>query len=156
MAGQAAEGSAADGPAGDAHLLELYRLYLATAERVSDRRAAANTWLLSVNAAIVGFNGFLAQGEDDGLRWGLAIPVAGLIVCLAWAGLIASYRKLNAAKFTVLQEMEARLGLEPFTREEAVYRTLGRQPLTRLELAMPVAFALLFAALIGAALATER
>lgn len=149
MAGRDASGQA---DAADAHLLDIYRLYLATAERVSDRRAAANTWLLSVNAAIVGFHGFLVQAAPGSPRWPLAIAFAGLIVCLAWAGLIASYRKLNAAKFTVLQEMEARLGLAPFTREEAVYRALGRQPLTRLELAMPTAFALLFAALIGATL----
>ena len=33
--------------------LELYKLYLETAETVSERRAAANTWMLSVNSAIV-------------------------------------------------------------------------------------------------------
>ena len=33
--------------------LALFELYLATAEKVSDRRAQANTWMLSVNSAIV-------------------------------------------------------------------------------------------------------
>ncbi len=30
--------------------LKLFELYLATAEKVSDRRAQANAWMLSVNA----------------------------------------------------------------------------------------------------------
>lgn len=39
----------------------LFELYLATAEKVSDRRAQANTWLLSVNSAIVALYGYLAD-----------------------------------------------------------------------------------------------
>ena len=33
--------------------LALFELYLATAEKVSDRRAQANSWMLSVNSAII-------------------------------------------------------------------------------------------------------
>ena len=39
--------------------LALFELYLATAEKVSDRRAQANAWMLSVNSAIVGLYGYL-------------------------------------------------------------------------------------------------
>ena len=34
--------------------LKLFELYLATAEKVSDRRAQANSWMPSVNGAVVG------------------------------------------------------------------------------------------------------
>ncbi len=37
--------------------LKLFELYLATAEKVSDRRAQANAWMLSVNGAVVGLYG---------------------------------------------------------------------------------------------------
>lgn len=37
----------------------MFELYLATAERVSDRRAQAHAWMLSVNSAIVGLYGYL-------------------------------------------------------------------------------------------------
>ncbi len=43
---------------------ELYKLYLATAEKVSDRRAQANAWMLSVNSAIVGLYGYLQAGDE--------------------------------------------------------------------------------------------
>ena len=38
----------------EAPKLKLFELYLATAEKVSGRRAQANAWMLSVNGAIVG------------------------------------------------------------------------------------------------------
>jgi len=40
--------------------LALFGLYLATAEKVSDRRAQANSWMLSVNSVIVGLYGYLS------------------------------------------------------------------------------------------------
>jgi hypothetical protein len=87
--------------------LELYKLYLETAETVSERRATANTWMLSVNSAIVALYGYLSEagasvGDFEKSVWLWAIPVTGILVCLAWAALLSSYSKLNAAKFTVL------------------------------------------------------
>ena len=64
--------------------LDVYKLYLATAEKVSDRRAAANTWMLSVNgAAIVGFYSYLGDrkasvGAAERALWLWAIPAAGV------------------------------------------------------------------------------
>src|SRR5277367_1529003 len=91
--------------------LKVFELYLATAEKVSDRRAAANAWMLSVNSAIVALYGYLAADKlsvplpQKGV-WLWAIPAAGAIVSFAWAILLTSYRQLNRAKFGVLQEME--------------------------------------------------
>ena len=42
---------------------ELYKLYLATAEKVSDRRAQANAWMLSVNSAVVGLYENAVEGD---------------------------------------------------------------------------------------------
>jgi hypothetical protein len=90
--------------------LALFELYLATAEKGGDRRAQANSWMLSVNSAIVGLYGYLqvdkmAVGTAAKPVWLWAIPAAGAIVCLAWAALLASYRKLNRAKFEVLMQL---------------------------------------------------
>src|SRR5438477_5956343 len=89
----------------------MFEVYLATAEKVSDRRAQANTWMLSVNSAIVALYGYLqadkmAVGAAQKAVWLWAIPAAGAIVCLAWTALLTSYRKLNRAKFAVLTEIE--------------------------------------------------
>src|SRR5580704_17600110 len=75
--------------------LALFELYLATAEKVSDRRAQANAWMLSVNSAIVALYGYLqsdkiAVSAPQKAVWLWAIPAAGAIVCLAWSALLAS------------------------------------------------------------------
>ncbi len=115
--------------------LAVFELYLATAEKVSDRRAAANAWMLSVNSAIVALYGYLAADKlsvpvpQKGV-WLWAIPAAGAIVSVAWAVLLTSYRQLNRAKFGVLQEMEKDLPSQPFTRERELY---GRPAATALQ-----------------------
>ncbi len=41
----------------------IFELYLATAEKVTDRRALANSWMLSVNSAIVALYGYLQSDK---------------------------------------------------------------------------------------------
>lgn len=135
---------------------ELYKLYLATAEKVSDRRAQANAWMLSVNSALATLYGVLdvrkgtLAGEQQQL-WLWAIPVAGFLVCIAWASLLASYRQLNSAKFEVLQELEEKLAFPLFKREQNSYNKLGRHGLAKIERWIPWSFAALYAALFLAA-----
>ena len=136
--------------------LALFQLYLATAEKVSDRRVQANSWMLSVNSAIVALYGYLqadkmAVGATQKAVWLWAIPAAGILVCLAWAALLTSSRKLNRAKFAVLMQMEADWVLPPFTREREAYRRDQRPSLSNIERLIPGCFALLYAAMLIAA-----
>ncbi len=138
--------------------MDLFKTYLATAEKVSDRRGSANQWLLSINSAIVGLYGFLAQGKQVGTTdmmdiWRWAIPVAGIAVCLAWSSILANYRKLNAAKFTVLREMEQDLPLPVFQREKDAYDAEGRVDLSALEGIIPWIFGMLYAVFLISAFA---
>jgi hypothetical protein len=136
--------------------LALFELYLATAEKVSDRRAQANSWMVSVNSAIVGLYGYLqadkmAVGTAQKAIWLWAIPVAGAIVCLAWAALLASYRKLNRAKFAVLAQLEMHLPVPPFTQEREIYKRDKRISLSQIERWIPACFVLLYATMLAAA-----
>ena len=140
--------------------LALFELYLATAEKVSDRRVQANSWMLSVNSAIVALYGYLqadksAVGTAQKAVWLWAIPVAGILVCLAWAALLTSYRKLNRGKFAVIAQLEADLPIPPFTREREAYRRDNRRSLSSVERLIPVCFALLYAAMLMATIVTK-
>jgi hypothetical protein len=140
--------------------LALFELYLATAEKVSDRRAQANSWMLSVNSAIVALYGYLqadkmAVGAAQKAAWLWAIPAAGAIVCLAWTALLTSYRKLNRAKFAVLTEIEAALPVALFTREREAYRRDRRRSLSNIERLIPGCFALLYAVILIAAVVSR-
>jgi hypothetical protein len=137
--------------------LALFELYLATAEKVSDRRAQANSWMLSVNSAIIALYGYLqadkmSVGAAQKVIWLWAIPAAGAIVCLAWATLLTSYRKLNRAKFAVLTQIEANLPISPFTREREAYRRDRRRSLSYVESLIPGCFVLLYAVMLVAAI----
>lgn len=143
----------------DTTSIELYKLYLATAEKVSDRRAAANSWMLSVNSAIAVLYGYLAAedatvGVVEKSIWLLAIPAAGILVSSSWAALLGSFSKLNSAKFDVLQEIERHFPLAPFTLEEEIYRDLELKGLSKVEKRVPYAFIALYAAMALASLAT--
>jgi hypothetical protein len=139
----------------------MFEVYLATAEKVSDRRAQANSWMLSVNSAIVGLYGFLqsdkmAVSAPQKMVWLWAIPAAGAIVCLAWSALLKSYRELNRAKFVVLAELEAELPASPTTRERQIYKEHGRRSLSQVESLIPACFVLLYVIMLVAALLTEK
>ena len=136
----------------------LYELLVTTAENVSNRRAQANAWMLSINSAIVALYGYLQP--DKGIVgsnavkdvWLWAIPIAGILVCLAWYTLLTSYRSLNRAKFKVLHEIEGDLAVQLFADEEKAYELEGRISLSKIESAIPWTFIILYLAMVTAAL----
>jgi hypothetical protein len=141
--------------------LALFELYLATAEKVSDRRVQANSWMLSVNSAIVAVYGYLqadklAVHASEKAVWLWAIPAAGALVCVAWMALLTSYRKLNRAKFAVLEQIEADLAFPLFAREREAYRRDRRRSLSTIETLIPACFVLLYAAMLFASVAASR
>src|SRR5208283_909712 len=86
-----------------------YKLAVEMADRVSARRALANTFFLTVNTGLAALLG----GQN--LRWYVA--AAGIVFALAWWWLLQSYRELNAAKFKVITAIELRLPVALFTEE---------------------------------------
>jgi hypothetical protein len=119
--------------------LEQYKLAVEMADRVSARRAAANSFFLTVQTALVTAFGF---AEHD--RW--PISAAGMAVAAAWWLSLRSYRMLNGAKFEVINMMEERLPAAPF-RDEWVILDRKDGPLHKryaalgfVEQAVPLAF----------------
>lgn len=130
----------------DQHLLEQYKLYVETAERVSQRRTGANNFLLSANALLVTLYG-LALSFGDNPAWLLVVPFGGILVCVTWFVLIRSYRHLNAAKFKVIHELEEHLPAALFDREwDIAIRTQDKayKPLTHIEPYIPIIFAAMY------------
>jgi hypothetical protein len=91
--------------------LELYKLAVEMADRVSARRATANAFFLTVNTALLAF---VSSGLDD-MLW--LVALAGIALSGTWWGLLKSYRDLNAAKFGVVTEMEKNLDAQVFDDE---------------------------------------
>jgi hypothetical protein len=75
----------------------------------------------------------------------------GFSRCLQISALLASYRKLNRAKFAVLSQLEADLPVPPFTREREIYEADKRTSFSQIE-QIPGCFILLYAVVLVAAI----
>lgn len=135
---------------GTAVLLEQYKLYVEMADRVSGRRALANTFFLTLNTAVFAGIGVLWAHPPDASAWLGVFPLIGLVVqCLVWFWTIRSYRQLNSAKWAVVGAIEQRLPASPWWRSEWTALGQGRDParywpLSHIEQWVPWIFALAY------------
>lgn len=126
----------------NATLFEQYRLYVASAEKISERRVSANNYLLTVNASLVTLYGLLATSQC-GSYWTTLVPVAGVLVSLTWYRIITSYRDLNTVKFKVIHEIEQQMPAALYEYEwEVADKGQGKayHPLSHLEQWIPIIF----------------
>ncbi|MBI5117932.1 hypothetical protein HZA56_15765 [Candidatus Poribacteria bacterium] len=127
-------------------LFEQYKLYIASAEKISERRVSANNYLLTVNAFLVTFYGLLATSQYKGY-WTILVPVAGILVSLNWHRIITSYRDLNMVKYQVIHELERHMPAALFDYEwEKAEEGRGKayHPLSHLERWVPIIFMVLY------------
>ena len=140
------------------HLLEQYKLYVASAEKISERRVSANNYLLSVNAFLVTLYGLLSASQYKGY-WAMLVPIAGVLVSLTWHRIITSYRDLNSVKFQVIHELEQQLPAALYDYEwKKAEEGRGKRyhPLSHLERWVPIIFVSLYVTLLVIAAVTVR
>jgi len=132
-----------------ADLFEQYKLYVASAEKISERRISANNYLLTVNAFLITLYGLLAASQYRSY-WTVLVPISGILVALTWHRVITSFRDLNTVKFSVIHELEKEMPAalyhyEWLKAEEGRGKTY--HPLSHLERWIPVTFIILYALL---------
>ncbi|MFE9814049.1 hypothetical protein [Streptomyces sp. NBC_00236] len=99
-------------------VLELYKLAAEMADRVSAPRGIANAFFLSVQSALITLVAFGIPKLSESPWWvSLAVALAGMTLSAAWWIQLRSYRDLNAAKFTVINQLEDRLPVKIFADE---------------------------------------
>lgn len=126
-----------------AHVLEMWKVYLGMADNISDRRERANAFFVTLHTGSIAVVGFLV--EKQMFAWIATVALlAGVPFSFLWYRLIRSYRDLNSAKFKVVHEIENLLPLKLFDGEwEAVGRGEDPKrylPFTRIELVVPLVF----------------
>ena len=143
------------GPAYADHVLEIYKIYLEMADRISSRREKANSFFLAVNAALIALlaNGRLVGSDVTPRTLELLVPISAGILCYLWYRIIRSYRDLNSAKFKVIHAIELELPLRPYDAEwESVGRGKNSKlylPFTHVEAVVPWLFMSLYAILVA-------
>lgn len=128
------------------HLLEIYKLYVETVDKIGARRQSANSFFLTLNSAIIALVGYVNLSPGKPMQASLfeLVAVAGMILSYLWYRLIRSYRDINRGKFKVIHDIEAQLPIRPF---DAEWTALGRGeeadlylPFTQIEVYVPWVF----------------
>jgi hypothetical protein len=135
------------------HYLEIYRLYVEMADRISSRRRNTNSYFLAVNTAVIAVVAYLQMGvTSTNGNWYWLIGSAGMAVCYMWYRLVRSYKDLNSGKFKVIRKIEQNLPIAPY---DAEWECLGRGedknlylPFTRIEKFVPWIFFVLHLAVV--------
>lgn len=129
------------------HLLEQYKIYLTSAENISNRRQTANAFFVTVNTALVSLVSYLSLGASNSPQLYWVVSLAGIAISYMWYRLVRSYKDLNSAKFKVIHEIEKSLPISPYDAEwEAVGRGENSKlylPFTHIEIYVPWVFILL-------------
>jgi hypothetical protein len=128
------------------HLLEQYKIYVESAQRISERRLQSGNFFLAINSSLVAIFGFVLSSFGHH-RWNAAIPLTGILVSFVWLRLVKSYKDLNSTKFTVIHELESHLPAALFKYE---WEVCGHgdpkkyRPVTHTEQWIPMAFIVLY------------
>lgn len=136
------------------HLLEQYKLYVNSAEKISDRRQKTNEFFLALNTGLIALLGFVATKTNPDTIAVLIVlsSMAGIAMCFFWYRIILSYKGLNTGKFDVIHAIEARLPLALYDTEwEALGRGKDKNkywPFSHIEQNIPWIFGFIYVALL--------
>ena len=143
-----------DAVGGERELLEIYKLHVEMADRVSQRREGANRLFVTLLSAIVILVAAVMRFGQGTMPTNLAVvvvAVTGFFLAAAWYVTIRSYRQLNSGKFAVIHEMEERLPFSFYKREWELLeegKNRGKYwKLTVVETSGPIIFAMFFIAI---------
>lgn len=147
-------------PPPDPRVMEAYRLAVEMADRVSARRAVANAFFLTVNTTLVAVVGLRNETPGSALL-PISVCIAGIAVAACWWFLLRNYRKLNEAKFVVINRIETEhLPVKLFSEEwealsggDGPKKRLARvraglRQLGNVERVVPIVFGLLYVMLL--------
>lgn len=127
-------------------ILEQYKLYVETAEKVSDRRQNSNNFFLTLNSILLTFTGYLTTFSFA--LWHTILAFTGISISILWFLTITSFRNLNSGKFRVIHKIEQKLPMKLFVDEWAYLRD-GKNSkkyikISKVEQGIPLIFFILY------------
>lgn len=142
------------GPQYDSHLFEQYKIYVQSAENISDRRQHANNYFITINTVLISLIGlsFKVQVFDNALGIRIVLALIGIIICVVFSYLIKSYRQLNTGKFEVIHKIEEQLPLALYKYEWEILGSGKNKdkyyPFSHIEALIPWMFGIIYISLV--------
>jgi len=125
------------------HLLKQYEIFVKSSENISSKRMTSNNFYMGANTALFAIAGYLSILSKS---YVIILSLIGIFLCVSWISNLASYKRLNSAKFRVIHELEEHLPARVFTKEDEYLR--GYYTLTKLEKYIPYLFIILYVIII--------
>ena len=120
-------------------ILELYKLHVEMADRVSHRRGIANHLFIVIHTSIILVSGLTIKYFEQFKIPLLIIMALGIALALIWKELILSYKKLNNAKFKVINKIEEdHFRIQPYVDEYDYYTKDKRKDFSIIEKRIPI------------------
>ena len=123
----------------DAAVLEQWKTCVEMANSNTEKRNNANSLFITLNAALFAVITFAWDYKS------IFLSVIGIVVCVLWLNSIRSYKQLSSVKYHIVNEIEKKLPLAPFTHEwEKLRLEYNYVGLTKIEKVLPWLFLVLY------------
>lgn len=123
----------------DELLLLEWQTCVEMANYISQRRDTMNNFFITMNLAIMAAVSIVWDIKS------VLILIAGVVICVLWILLINNYKKINAVKFEIINEMEKGLPYPAFNEEwEKLKDRKTYIDCTKLEKFLPILFIILY------------
>jgi len=99
----------------ESKIFDIYQILVEMADRTSSRRLIANTFFLTINAAII--TTLVALLGHNYFKYLWILNILTIVINWTWLNHIKSSKLLNGAKYKVIQEVEKRLYVNAYTSE---------------------------------------
>jgi hypothetical protein len=133
---------------------EQYKLYVDSAEKVSNKRMSSNSYFLAINTGLISLLGLVLSSKTTLIdeKFIVITGILGVVVCIIWFLIILSYKQLNSGKFALIHKIEKELPIRLFFEE---WEMLGKGedvkkyfPISHVELLVPFVFLIFYVFLI--------
>jgi len=123
----------------DSVVLEQWKTCVEMANSNTEKRTNSNNIFITINAALLAVVSFSLDYQS------IVLSVVGIAVCIVWLYSIEDYKKLSSVKYHIVNEIEQKLPLAPFTDEwEKLKNEKQYVGLTKIEKVLPWLFILLY------------
>ena len=123
---------------------EQYKLYVSSADKISDRRYIVNRFFILLNTVLIAVFNFLKIISLE-VTFFVYILI-GILICLLWSRTLSVYQIMNEVKFEIIQNIEKKLPLSLYYTEwvELKNRKNKYFQFSKLESIVPYLFILVY------------
>ena len=123
----------------NAAVMEQWKTCVEQANSNTEKRNNSNGLFITLNTGLFAVITFTGDNKS------ILLSVVGIVVCVLWLNMIRSYQQLSCVKYDIVNEIESKLPLAPFTYEwEKLKLEHNYIGLTKIEQAIPRVFLFIY------------